>query len=221
MTNRRAMLGDVEFNVLNDEQVSRSSEITEHAVERGVNTADHIRRKSDSFSIRGVVVGDDASARLNRLILYHEKGELLTYVGRNLRRNLVIESFNTSHSIEVRDGFVFDLTLREVRIAELLTFSMEIAPDPVVQSPPASAQNPITKPPEEKRGQPMLQAGTQGSRVAELQRKLLKLGVGVEPPTGVFSSSTKVAVIKLQERYGLPKTGVMDDRTWWVVNTYG
>ena len=141
---RRAILGDVEFSVVESESPERTNEITEKPVEQGANIADHVRPMPLVFAINGVVTGPDAAQKLSQLSRYRENAVRLTYVGRNLIRDLIIESLTTNHAVKIRDGFSFDLILKQVRIAVPRT-AVYVGPDPagsaVVGAAGTSAQN--------------------------------------------------------------------------------
>ncbi|MBD2465094.1 peptidoglycan-binding protein [Oscillatoria sp. FACHB-1407] len=78
---------------------------------------------------------------------------------------------------------------------------------------------------------PTLRVGDRGSEVESLQRILLSNGflgaAGVRLGTpeaiavdGVFGAVTESAIQDLQQRYGLPVTGVVDPATWEVLDSY-
>lgn len=113
----RALLGDIELTVVISDEPTSEVEVTEKPVERGQDVADHVKKKPDTLSISGVVVGDDAASKLEKLKEYQRTGKLLTYIHRVWWNNVVIESLNTRHSAAVGNGFEFDMVLKVVRIA--------------------------------------------------------------------------------------------------------
>lgn len=50
--------------------------------------------------------------------------------------------------------------------------------------------------------------------VYEVQYRLKRLGLFAPSPTGYFGPVTRSAVVRFQSRNGLPRTGVVDRRTW-------
>ena len=76
-----------------------------------------MKKKPETLAISGIVVGDDAGSKLNKLKEYQRTGKLLTYVHRVWWNDVVIESLNTRHSVHVANGFEFDMVLKVVRIA--------------------------------------------------------------------------------------------------------
>lgn len=113
----RAKLGDVELNVVESETPDYSNDITDNPVESGVDVSDHVRPHPPSLSISGTITGDDAGQKVVILRQYSNTGQLLRYVGRNIFENVVIERLSTTHDVEVRHGFKFNITLKQVRIA--------------------------------------------------------------------------------------------------------
>lgn len=135
----RARLGDVEFSVVSEESPQLTNEITERTVERGTDIADHVRITPAMLSISGVVVGDDAGQKLNKLREYTRKGEILRYAGRNTFGQMIIQSFPTQHTVEIRNGFRFRMDLKQIRIARLETVQF-VTTDPVRKTNTTSTQ---------------------------------------------------------------------------------
>jgi len=113
----RVKLGGIEISVVESERVSNSVEVTEKPVEKGQDVADHVKPKPSTINIIGAVVGDDSSDKLQKLKKFQKEGKLLKYVGRNAYGNMVIEDIGTSHEIQIRNGYEFNITLKQVRIA--------------------------------------------------------------------------------------------------------
>ncbi|GAB1541429.1 hypothetical protein NUACC21_41000 [Scytonema sp. NUACC21] len=68
-------------------------------------------------------------------------------------------------------------------------------------------------------GLPILRPGMRGSEVAQLQRRLQRLGyLDAGAVDGDFGSATTAAVISLQKRYGLEADGVVGGATWEILN---
>lgn len=112
------MLGDVFLNTVYEENPDRSVKTTDHPIEGGVDITDHVERKPITMDIEGVIIGPDAAMRMKRLNEYMDNGEPLKYVYRNTMANVIIEDFGRSHNKEVANGFAFDITLKQIRIAK-------------------------------------------------------------------------------------------------------
>lgn len=133
------MLFDVEIDVVREENLAYRNEISEHAVEDGEAIADHSRRLPRSLSITATIAGADWESRYERLRELADGSTLGTYVGVTVWDNVVIESFEPSHTVQVANGVRFSMTLKQVRVARVETRAF-IAPDPVtaleVEVPP-------------------------------------------------------------------------------------
>lgn len=103
---------------VNSEQLSRGVEVSEHPVEKGFDITDNIKANPKSMSISGKIVGKNASSTLSKIETLHKLGKFVTYVGRNSMSNAIIVDFNTDHPSTIAGGCAFDLTLKEVRIAQ-------------------------------------------------------------------------------------------------------
>lgn len=134
-----AMLFGVEIDAVREEQLSYRNEITEHAVEDGEAIADHTRRLPRTLTITATIAGPDWEERYQRLRELADSREVGTYVGVTVWEDVVIESFDPSHSVEIVNGVRFSLTLKQVRVARIETRTF-LAPDPItaveVEAPP-------------------------------------------------------------------------------------
>lgn len=111
------LLGDIFLNTVYVDNPNRGVTATEHPIESGEDITDHISKKPVTMSISGVVTGADASQRLNKLKEYMGKGKMLKFSNRTQLNNVIIISLNTTHDVEVKGGFKFDIELRQIRIA--------------------------------------------------------------------------------------------------------
>ena len=70
---------------------------------------------------------EDAADKLTILKRYQRNGELLKYVGRNAYSNMVIEELDREHGVDNRNGFQFNIKLKQVRIATAKEVEINIA----------------------------------------------------------------------------------------------
>ncbi|MEK4131987.1 phage baseplate protein [Solibacillus sp. FSL W8-0474] len=112
------MLGDVFLNTVYADNPNRSVTATAHPIETGEDITDHISKNPITMSISGVLVGEDAAQRFNKLKEYLNKGKLLKYSNRTTLTDVIIENLSTVHDVEVKNGLKFDITLRQIRIAK-------------------------------------------------------------------------------------------------------
>lgn len=168
---RRAKLGEVEFSTVEGENPEYSNEITDKAVEEGVNVADHARPVPIILPINGVVTGPDAPQKLAKLRQYRDEKRLLTYVGRNVMNNMMIQTLVSNHIVRVRDGFGFTITLKQIRIARSREVRI-VAPDPAASSSTSNGTATQTNPVGEKGMQQTQEKATDDSKKESTLRKL-------------------------------------------------
>lgn len=130
---RRVKLGDIEFTVVEDEKPRDMVTITDNAVEKGQDVSDHVKQESSIIDIVGVMIGDDAATKLSALRKYQKEGKLLTYIGRNIYDNMAIQTIDRSHGKQISNGFAYNITLKQVRIAAAKEVEIKVA-DPVTKA---------------------------------------------------------------------------------------
>lgn len=113
---RRVRLGDVEFDVIESENPRDSATVTDKPVESGQDVSDHVKQNPSIINLRGQMT-EGAVDKLQVLKKYQKEGTLLKYVGRNVYPNMVIEEIDREHGTRNRQGFQFNIRLKQVRIA--------------------------------------------------------------------------------------------------------
>lgn len=113
----RARIGDIEISVVSTERLNNKVLVTEKPVESGQDIADHIKKLPHTIELVGVVVGDDAGDKLNKLKKLQREGTLVKYTHRNALDNIVIEDISSVHESKIRNGYSFNMRLKHVRIA--------------------------------------------------------------------------------------------------------
>ena len=114
---KRVRLGSVEFSVVQKETIVDSAIVTDNQVESGQDVSDHMKKESSVIEISGIIVGDDAEGRLRQLQQYQKGAELLTYIGIEVYGNVVLQTIERSRESQVSNGFVYNITLKQIRIA--------------------------------------------------------------------------------------------------------
>jgi len=123
---RRVKLGDVEFDVIESENPKDSATVTDKPVESGQDISDHVKQNSSIINIRGQMT-EDAADKLQILKRYQKDGKLLKYVGRNIYSNMVIEEIDREHGADNRNGFQFNIKLKQVRVATAKEVEIKVA----------------------------------------------------------------------------------------------
>lgn len=101
-----------------EEEVTRGVEISSHPVEQGLNITDNIKSDPITIQLSGEIVGNKAPLFLKMLTLWHQTGSYVKYIGRNIINNAVITSFDTGHTIDIKGGCSFRMSIQEIRVAK-------------------------------------------------------------------------------------------------------
>ena len=101
-----------------DEDMYRGVTVSEHPVEKGLPITDNVKRNPVTISIKGEIVGKDATQVLSKITALHQNGNYVKYIGRNILSNAIIKSFDTSHPNTIYGGCAFTMEIVEIRIAK-------------------------------------------------------------------------------------------------------
>lgn len=101
-----------------DESVDYGLEITSHPVEKGIDVSDHARRQPYSIKLSGEIVGEDAANKRSQIEMLLNRAALITYQGRNVKTNGIIQSFSTGHPNTIKGGCSFEMTIKEIRVVK-------------------------------------------------------------------------------------------------------
>ncbi|AKO92710.1 hypothetical protein BEH_11770 [Priestia filamentosa] len=111
-----AKLGKINLFV-EKESDSSSVDATSYPVEQGVPISDHVEEKPDEFSLSGYIIGSNYKADKEYLKQEMKKGTLMTYVGRNIAKNVIIMSIDGDQDSSIANGISISIKLRTIRIA--------------------------------------------------------------------------------------------------------
>lgn len=100
------------------ESTNRSVSISDHPVEEGMVITDNVKPEPLEISISGKLVGADAETVKDNLKALMERGSYVKYIGKEILSNAVILKFDTSRDSKIDGGMLFDMTIREIRVAQ-------------------------------------------------------------------------------------------------------
>lgn len=123
----RAKIGDVEISVVSSERPRHSAESTDKPLEKGQDVSDHTKIRPPTVDIIGAVVGDDASDKLQKLRKYQKEGTLVKYIHRNAYDNIFITDIATTHDVKIRNGYEFNISLKQLRIVAAKEVEIKIS----------------------------------------------------------------------------------------------
>lgn len=114
------MLGDVLIDVIESIDYSESSSTTDHALEDGEEMTDHIDNDPITLKIDGIII-DKNDAKKLKLRDYRQKGKILSFNYVSGIKNVVITSFNTNYSKDIKNGYSFSMSLKQIRLVKAPT----------------------------------------------------------------------------------------------------
>lgn len=130
-------LGDILIDVIESEELDESSSTTDHALEDGEQITDHVENNPIVLSISGVII-DPSDEKLLKLREYRENREILNYNYRSRLETVLITSFKPKKDKNIKDGYSFSMTLKQIRMAK--------APNVIRVSVPVKKQvKPVSK----------------------------------------------------------------------------
>ncbi|MEH7214785.1 LysM domain-containing protein [Priestia megaterium] len=134
-----ARLGNITV-LIEKEDDSSSIEATSYPVEKGIPMTDHVEQKPDEFSLSGVLNGPTHAADYEYLKKCMRSGTILTYVGRNIAKNVIILDINGSVDANNANGKDVSIKLRQIRIASTPWVKVQNngKKKPVTTKPPAT-----------------------------------------------------------------------------------
>ena len=128
----KILLQGLELDAVVTEAEIKNADVTNRPVEKGEDIQDHMKAKPYEIRLTGAMV-NDAMGKIGTIEGFQKDAELLTYVGRRKIENLVITSFSTKFSKDVKDAYEYDMSLQEVKIAKPESFKLDVK-DPVTKT---------------------------------------------------------------------------------------
>lgn len=110
-------LGGILLSAVVEETVNFKNTITTNPVESGESITDHVENQPIKIVLNGLVVGQYAAQQYEILVGYWKNKNVLKYTGRSVVENCVIESFPKTTNKDVGNGFEFNLTLTQIKVA--------------------------------------------------------------------------------------------------------
>lgn len=125
-----AKLGSYNLFVIS-ESPQYSVQTTSYPVEKGIAFTDHVKPEPESLQIEVFLSGNGYDKLLESLKQSMYRGDIMTYSGRFIMRNVIIESISSNADKSAKNGIQASITLKQIRVA----------------TTPYVKPNPQTKPP--------------------------------------------------------------------------
>ncbi|MGN8233238.1 LysM peptidoglycan-binding domain-containing protein [Priestia flexa] len=111
-----ARLGNINIFVEKEDDTA-SVDATSYPVEKGIPLTDHVEEKPDEFSLTGSLTGSNYEADYEYLRKCMKSGTILTFVGRNVAKDVIILDMSGSVDASIANGKNVSIKLRKIRIA--------------------------------------------------------------------------------------------------------
>lgn len=187
----RAKLGGIEISVVTSERVNHRAESTDKPVERGQDVSDHTKKRPPIIDLVGVIVGEGAADKLNKLVKYQKEGTMIKFIHRTSMDNAFIEDINTIHEAKNADGYQFNIRLKQIRIATAKELEINVvSPTTMTKSKKTDTQV-----------KPKTNAGTQQLQEKAITTPVRQLSGGEWIEENVTPGGTMAAMRKLMDIY--------------------
>ncbi|ADE87497.1 hypothetical protein [Deep-sea thermophilic phage D6E] len=94
-----------------------SVETTSYPVEKGIAFTDHVKPEPEELNVEVFLSGSSYQKTLDQLKNSMYKGEIMTYAGRFILRNVMIENISVNADKSAKNGVQVSLSLKQIRIA--------------------------------------------------------------------------------------------------------
>lgn len=112
-----AKLGKVKL-FIESEGDNSSVDATSYPVEKGIPFTDHVQEKPDELTLSGFIIGENFKKDKEFLKQEMKKGTIMTYIGRNIAKNVIILSIDGNVDSSITNGSAISIKLQTVRIAK-------------------------------------------------------------------------------------------------------
>jgi hypothetical protein len=111
-----AKLGNYNLFVIS-ESPQFSVQTTSYPVEKGIAFTDHVQPEPETMQLEVFLYGSNYQKQLDALKNSMYRGDIMTYAGRFIMRNVIIEDISPSADSSVGNGVNVTIKLRQIRVA--------------------------------------------------------------------------------------------------------
>lgn len=111
-----AKLGKYNLFVIS-ESPQFSVQTTSYPVEKGIAFTDHVKPEPESLQIEVFLSGSSYQKTLDQLKNSMYRGDIMTYSGRFILRNVIIENISSNADKSAKNGIPITMTLKQIRVA--------------------------------------------------------------------------------------------------------
>jgi hypothetical protein len=110
-----AKLGNYNLFVIS-ESPQFAVETTSYPVEKGIAFTDHVKPEPETMQLEVFLYGNDHQKQLEALKNSMYRGDIMTYAGRFIMRNVIIEDISPNAS-DIANGITATIKLKQIRVA--------------------------------------------------------------------------------------------------------
>ena len=136
-----AKLGSYNLFVIS-ESPQYSVQTTSYPVEKGIAFTDHVKPEPESLQIEVFLSGNGYDKLLESLKQSMYRGDIMTYSGRFIMRNVIIESISSNADKSAKNGIQASITLKQIRVAT----TPYVKPNPQTKPPTNGGKKQPTSP---------------------------------------------------------------------------
>ena len=111
-----AKLGNYNLFVIS-ESPQYSVQTTSYPVEKGIAFTDHVKPEPESLQIEVFLSGSNYQKTFDQLKNSMYRGDIMTYSGRFIMRNVIIESISSNADKSAKNGIQASITLKQISVA--------------------------------------------------------------------------------------------------------
>lgn len=122
------------MEVVGEEAIDESNQVTSKPVESGADISDHIRQDPVKINLTATVAGDDAESIFQQLEEMRNAQKVFDYYGEQRidpYESMAIESVAFSRNPQIANGHEIRISLKQVRVVEQETTTVKLGKDPV------------------------------------------------------------------------------------------
>jgi LysM repeat protein len=111
-----AKLGNYNLFVIS-ESPDFGVQTTSYPVEKGIAFTDHVKPEPESLQIEVFLSGSNYQKTFDQLKNSMYRGDIMTYSGRFIMRNVIIEKISPKADKSAKNGVPVTITLKQIRVA--------------------------------------------------------------------------------------------------------
>lgn len=106
-------LGSVYIDMVETETLNYSSSATDNALEDNSAISDHVTNNPTVLNVSGFILDEDTT-KIQQINKYRTGATIFDWANVEVLRSVVIEDFTPEHTSEIKGGYRYSMTLKQV-----------------------------------------------------------------------------------------------------------